>query len=190
MNWAGFSGAPGYTNLHFLLADTPTGTQLSETVTKVRTFFNAWGSFIPNGVSINFPSEIEQFDTNSGVLEGSFSVTPGAVVNGAASTAPYSSASGACITWNTAAVVAGRRLRGRTFMVPLAPTSAFQSDGTLAVAGLVTMRSAAQALADDATGMPLVVWHRPTLGGTDGLAGVVTGASITDKTAVLRSRRD
>ena len=75
-------------------------------------------------------------------------------------------------------------------MVPLAPTSAYQSDGSLAVAGLASMQTASSALVNDATGMAFTIYHKPTPGGTDGYGATVTSASISDKVAVLRSRRD
>lgn len=190
MRWDGFSGAPGYTNLHFLLADTPTGTQLSETSAKVRTFFDAWKTLLPNIVQIGFPSEIEQFDTASGELEGSFAITAGATVQGTGGSAVFSSVVGACVNWKTDAVVNGRKLRGRTFMVPLQSLPSFDTTGSLGVAALITMRAAATALVNDTSGMPFVVWHRPSPGGTDGASGTVVAATVNDMTAVLRSRRD
>lgn len=190
MPWSNFPGAPGYTNFHFRLIGDITTELKDETMTKVRAFFQSWASFLPSGVTISMPSQFEEIDLATGELTGVESVTPAADVVGSASSAPYSPAVGACVTWDTQGFINGRRIRGRTFMVPLAPTSSFQSDGTLAVAGLTTMRAAAATLANATTGIALGVWHRPSPGGSDGTWSLVTGSNVIDKTAVLRSRRD
>jgi hypothetical protein len=188
--WDGFSGAPGYTNFHFLLADTPTGTELADSAAKIRTWFDALKAYLPNICTITFPAEIVQLNTETGELEGTYAITAPASVTGTGGTTAFSSATGVCVNWNTAAVVNGRRLRGRTFFVPCMPTATFQSDGTLGVGAQVAFQAASTTLADSTAGMPFVVYHRPTLGGSDGVAGPITSSSVNDKTAVLRSRRD
>ena len=189
MAWSGFSGAPGYTNFHFEGSDTPTQTQLDETAAKVRTFFQAFVTYLPTPLTITYPSEIEQFQTENGVLSQTWPIAPPANTVGTG-VGQYSSAAGACINWTTNTIVNGRRIRGRTFMVPLLPANAFQSDGTLAVAAVVAFNSAATGFRNNETGLPFVIWHRPSLGGVDGDAGPVTASSVSDMTAVLRSRRD
>jgi hypothetical protein len=190
MTWSGFSGAPGYTNMYFSAATAPTSTQLNETAAKVRAYFYAWRSFLPNAVTVNFPSEMEEFSTTNGELITSRAVTPGATVTGIGGSAVFSSAVGACVNWKTDTVVSGRKLRGRTFMVPLQSLPSFDTDGSLNPSSRLTMLSAAAALVADTTGLPFFIWHRPSPGGTDGAAGAVTATTINDKTAILRSRRD
>jgi len=190
MTWSGFSGAPGYTNLHFSAALTPTSTELSQTATKVHDFFYAWRSFLPNAVTINFPSELEEFSTTTGELVGTHGFTAPAAVVGTGGSAVFSSAVGACVNWKTNTVVNGRKLRGRTFMVPLQSLPSFDADGSLNPSARLTMLTACTNLMNDATGLPLFIWHRPSPGGSDGAAGSVTATTINDKTAVLRSRRD
>jgi len=189
MRWDGFSGAPGFTNLYFSAALEPTPTEKSDTMAKIRTFFDAFKTYLPNVVTISFPSTFEEFSTTTGELVDSHAVTPGATVTGTGGSAVFSSAVGACITWKTGLVINGRKLRGRTFMVPLQSLPSFDSNGTLGVAAKVAFESAAAGLIAGA-GLPLFVWHRPSPGGSDGQASAVTSASITDQTAILRSRRD
>lgn len=189
VRWDGFSGAPGYTNLHFSGTGTPTGTDLSDTSAKVRTFFDAFKTYLPNIVTLSFPSSLEEFDTGTGQLVASHSITPAAAVTGTGGSAVFSSAVGACINWKTDLVLNGRRLRGRTFMVPLQSLPSFDGNGTLGVAARVAFESAANALINNASGLPLFVWHRPPPGG-GGAASSVVAATVNDKTAILRSRRD
>lgn len=189
MTWNGWVGAPGYTNLHFSSAATPTGTELSQTMTKLHTFFDAFKTYLPNVVTIAFPTTFEEFDTASGTLEGAHAVTPASTVTGTGGSAVFSAAVGACINWKTALVINGRKLRGRTFMVPLQSLPSFEGNGTLGVTAQVAFESAAAALIAG-TGLPLFVWHRPDPGAGGGAASSVTAASVTDKTAILRSRRD
>ena len=94
---------------------------------------------------------------------------------------------GACVSWLTGGIVGGRRLRGRTFLVPL-HNSTYDTDGTF-TSGVLTALTAFQT-AMRAAG-PLAVWHRPTTpGGTDGTSYGVIGARVRDRVAFLSSRRD
>lgn len=91
----------------------------------------------------------------------------------------------AVVTWRT--TLANRRGRGRTFIGPL-PTGAIGSDGTLDTLELGQLRTAATALvgASSGIGVPgsIVVWSE-----ADGVGRDLTGSSVTDQCAVLRSRR-
>jgi hypothetical protein len=75
-------------------------------------------------------------------------------------------------------------------MVPLAATALDAGNGTIDNTALTTMRAAANTLHADGTNVRLVVWHRPSILGIDGGAYDVIGSSISDKTAILTSRRD
>jgi hypothetical protein len=188
MQWNGFSGAPGYTNLHFELGTTPTTTQLNDTLTKVRTFFNAIAPYMPTGVNITYPFIFEQFDAATGELAQTFPVTSPAPTSGA-STGNYASSTGACMTWSTGSIVNGRRLRGRTFLVPMG-TAGFASDGTLSAALVTAANTAAATLIASTSGLALNIWARPDPGAANGVIGAVTAGNMADRAAVLRSRRD
>lgn len=194
LTWQGFSGAPGYTNLHFITAEgqppgeAPPQADLDAIPVKVRTFFNAIAIYLPSGVSVGFPGLVDEFDTATGELLDTHNVPVSAVVNGSSS-GNYSSAAGACVNWHATGIVNGRRLRGRTFLVPLGAT-ALGNDGTLNDTARTNIQAAATVLADSTSGLDLAVWHRPTPAGNDGAAGTVASATVKDKTAILRSRRD
>lgn len=188
VRWGGFTGAPGFTNFHFG-AETPPPSQavLDATAVKVRAFFNTFATNFPSGLSISFPGEVDQLNTGTGALENVYNVPVQTVVTGSAS-GTYGAGVGACIAWTGFGLANGRRPRGRTFLVPLAPLS-FQTDGTLADTFRTNLVTAANTLADDTSGLPLMVWHRP-VSGVGGSSHQVVSASVTDKTAILRSRRD
>lgn len=186
--WSGFSGGPGYTNFHFLDPDPISQAGIDQTAARARTFWNAVKAFLPSTVTITEPTTFEEIDTGTGELLSENTWPGGAPLVGVL-VGNYSAAVGACISWNTIGIVNGRKLRGRTFLVPLG-SAAFDTAGTLKDADRTTMLNAANAFADASTGIDLAVWHRPQPNGSDGVAAGVTTANITDKTAVLRSRRD
>lgn len=187
MVWQGFAGAPGYTNLHFLNPDTPTQVALDETAVKVKTWLQTIAPYLPSTAAIGYPGTMDMLDTATGDLLDVFNIPVQAATQGASGSA-YSAAVGACVNWQAVGIVNGRRLRGRTFLVPLA--GAFAPDGTLDNSFRTTLLTASNTFANSTSGLDISVWHRPSPGGSDGAAGQVTAATITDKTAVLRSRRD
>lgn len=192
VNWSGFVGAPGYTNLYFEPvpeSDTITQPTVDAAVGKVQTFLGTWRQWLPTVVTTGVDSTVEELDEVTGALIGFWSATVAAPAGGSGSTA-FASPAGACISWGTQGVRNGRRVRGRTFMVPLA-SSAYDTDGTIHGTHLPVMRTAANTLHVDSNGARLVVWARPN--GSiipDGGAYDVITANITDKVAMLTSRRD
>lgn len=141
---------------------------------------------LPVGVAISVAGSGDTYDDATGTLVGSWTAAGAGSFNGEAAFNPAAGV-GACVTWNTGLIVNGRRLRGRTFLVPLA-TSAYDADGTLTASALTALQSFATALL--MTG-PMGVWHRPTTpGGSDGAASGVVSYRLRDKVAILTSRRD
>lgn len=175
--WSGFPGAPGYS----ILYATP-GAGISG---DVQAFFTAVRTELPSSVSITGPTGGDSIDPVTGTLTGTWSGGTGGTINGM-SAAVYAGPAGAVVTWLTDGIANGRRVRGRTFLVPLS-SSAYQTDGSLLAGSLTAIQSAANALVSSAAGN-LLVWHRP-VGGVGGSAHAVTGAKVSDRVAVLRSRR-
>jgi len=89
------------------------------------------------------------------------------------------------VRWNTDSIVGGRRLKGRTFLLPIESVN-YDSAGTLVTACLNNFQTAANTL--EAVGK-LLIWHRPQQGGSDGVVGPVTSATVPDRVAWLRTRR-
>jgi hypothetical protein len=93
----------------------------------------------------------------------------------------WSSPVGAVINWLSGSYVAGRQLRGKTFMVPLIGSQFDQ--GHLLAASKSEFQGSADALVLNA---PLMrIWSRKT-----GIVRPVSTALVPSKAVVLRSRRD
>ena len=184
--WSGFSGAPGYTNFHFNV-DSP-ATQAGAAAALVETFWKAVASRLPSIVRLDILPEAPEFSPGTGQMVDVHAFSAPAVISGTAAGA-YSSASGGLIHWFTNEVRNGRRLRGKTFLVPMT-ASAFGTDGALAVAHRTALEDAATALRSGAAAQ-LVIWGRPTARGAgDGVLAPVTSARVPQMQAVMRSRRD
>lgn len=189
MRWNGWPGSPGYTNFHLMQPELDTTLALRDAAaTRVRNFFQAFINYIPAPVTITYPSEMEVFDTTTGELLRTEPIT-GLSATVCGGTGNWSAAAGACINWSTSLVVNNRKLRGRTFIVPLA-SSVFSTDGTLSDSPRGNMLIAAQALISEQNNFVLGIWRKPSATVPTGSAAQVASASINDKTAVLRSRRD
>lgn len=194
--WSGFTGAPGYSNFHFttdggfwdggLLGD---GAQQAAegAATRVFTAFSGMRSRIPAGVRIAVQNEAQILNSDTGEIIG-FAEVEGQAVVGSGTAGGYSAASGAVVNWRTNDYRAGRRIRGRTFLVPLAGAS-YEADGTLATEARTSIQGFADEMITGAGAAELGVWSRPQ-NGAGGVFATVTGANVPDMAAVLRSRRD
>lgn len=191
--WTGFTGAPGFTVHHFrdFGGVDPVLSDAQAAVDKVDAFWIALMGLYPNPVGVTVQADVEAIDETNGVLQYILSTTPDPIHQGTGggSTA-YAAALGAVVSWTTAGIRNGRRVRGRTFLVPLLST-AFQNDGTLATTAVSTINTAATTFRDLTGIVDLAIWARPTApGATDGVAHAVTTHNTPDMGAVLRSRRD
>lgn len=176
--WSGFLGAPGYTNFYFTLPGIDPG--------NVFDFFAAQAGSFPTGLTIEVPNQGDTIDEATGNIINGWAGAGGGVVTGTAGASAPGGA-GMCINWHTDSVVNGRRVRGRTFMVPLSADS-FEADGTPSALRVNFMKTQADALITNSAG-EFVVYHRP-VGGVGGSAHVVTRSAIRDRSALLRTRRD
>jgi len=189
VNWSGFPGAPGFTNLYAettdpLLAGAETWTQAIDDM------ITHWANTLPAGVTIQVNPEVETVDDIDGTLLDILTVSGSLPAHGGALGGLYAGASGWCIDWLTTGAVFGRRRMGRSFVVP-ASTEIYQTDGTIAAATLTEQRAAATAYVG-AAGTNPGIWVRPKAGpgGHAGQFVNATAARVPDLAAVLRSRRD
>lgn len=184
--WSGFRGAPGYSNFFFQGQSADEEDALAH-AQAVQAFFTSASRWMPSGLSISIQPIASNVDETNGQTVGEVDFEPPASVSGG-SEATYSAASGAVVNWNTTAYRNGRRVRGRTFLVPLA-SDAYDAQGDLNAAVINDIRDGAQALIANPGPVPMVVWSRP-VNGAGGQIAPVTSASVPDLGAVLRSRRD
>lgn len=179
--WTTPGGGTGFSVLHFDIATSGATAQIA--ANHCRTFYDAIKSVIPNDVTFSFPSEWRDLDDAGNLLQIR-PITPPASVVGTVATG-FSRAAGARIDWATGAVVGGRLLRGRTYIVPIGASS-FDIDGLLGSATILQLKTAADALiSNNAVGLPLKVWSRKHVQSVS-----VTGSSVPTKGAILRGRRD
>lgn len=200
--WTGFVGSPGYSNFYFGGPDASsfwTTEVADQCADKVEAFFSGVAGLLPPAVRVAVRGEAEILEPAQGKLQTFISAGARGVVMGSAQASGYSAASGVVVTWRSNGVVANRRARGRTFLVPAA-NGAYDLDGTLQQSTMTTLQTAANALIVPNGEVKLGVWARPheqrvnkkgeIIPARDGSWHEITSASIPDKTAVLRSRRD
>lgn len=173
------------TVLHYSASD-----NAAPPVAAIRAAFDAAKGLFPTSLVINVPGEGDKIDDTTGNLAGVWSASQPAPVAGVGSDF-FAAGVGCCIGWNTGGIVSGtkgpRKLRGRTFLVPLS-TANYDQQGTILTGALGVADALAAAL--QAAG-PLAVWHRPTApGASDGNSYGVISHRVRDKVAFLSSRRD
>ena len=189
--WSGFVGGPGYTNLYFRdFTEGPTDQGMADgAVAKVAAFNTVLKDYLCSGVTLTIDPMVDRLEETTGELVGFFTTAPGVAKVGG-DTGNQAAGVGACISWTTGGVRNGRRIRGRTFLVPIA-TNYYATDGSLSTTFLTALRAAAITLSGSVGSGDLGVWSRPSgPGASDGVWYVVTASSIRDKVAVLTSRRD
>jgi hypothetical protein len=182
----GFTGAPGWIRMKFL--GSLNASDANTAAANFRTFLNSVASNMPTGSSISFDSAVAIYD-DDGTQTGEVTLGSVPVVINGGSAAAYAGGSGAVVNWVTNAFHLGRKVRGRTFLVPLT-SAAFQADGTLAATFQTTLQAAATAFATSSP-TPVILSQKPSgSGGVSSLVTVVTGGTVPDRSAILRSRRD
>lgn len=184
--WSGFTGAPGYTNLYFRNSGL-VQTAVNNAVDAVFNLLEDVAPYEGNDVTWTISSEVKEVDETTGDLIAlhSPSSTPTPVVGAMNDLGPIPA--GLCVSWGTNGVHDGRRVRGRTFFVPLG-FLAWEGDGTPASGTMTAFRAAATAFKDD-SGSEFVIWARPAPG-VPGAAYEVVSATVRDRAAILTSRRD
>lgn len=196
MRWTGFPGAPGYSNFFFstdggfwdggIIGDNAQAAA-EDAALSVNTAFGRITNLLPAGVTISREAEAPVIDSATGETVGLIDL-PGTPAREGAGTGGYSGPSGAVVNWRTTDYRFGRRIRGRTFLVPL-DGSAYEDDGTLTDDALSDLRGFGNDIIDVGGGTEFGVWSRPR-NGSGGVFATVTGSNVPDLAAVLRSRRD
>lgn len=189
VTWAGLAGGPGVSTHFFDTSATPP-------LAQIRAAYAGLSNLIPNQVTIQVQNAGDQIDAATGKIVGDWAGTAVAAVT-SASSGSFSPACGAVVDWRSSVIVNNRRLRGRTFIVPLLSV-AFSTAGQLTPAALTTLQTFATGLMPG-TGPAMQLWARPvaaTKGNPTpkaprpGSSSIVVSNSIPNMTAILRSRRD
>lgn len=185
--WSG-PGGPGYSNLDLSGGiGEVTDSNLNDVGTAWRAYFTTLLGYLPNDWAVSLSSEVLVIEDSTGQLTTTRSIsTAGASQTGTAS-GTWAGAVGVCTRLSTEETINGRRLRGKTFFVPAAPSVAFDSDGTLNGTCITDFTSATTTLhaALATEGVDRCVYSP-----THRLMRDVSGFTVLDRSAVLRSRRD
>lgn len=189
--WQGFTGAPGYTRFNF--AELANGSAVQAAVNAVRTLMSTLAPNMLTTWSIAVQSLVQHHDLATGVLTGEATAgTPPVAINGStASTTAYAGGSGLVLNWITGQFWNGRKVRGRTFLVPA--VGVYSSDGTITPTVVTNWQNAGGVFAAT-SGVTPVVWAKKFTD-TDppvqqaGAAFSITGALVPDRAAQLRTRR-
>lgn len=185
--WTGFQGGPGYTHWYGI-SDGDSGAAAAALAVRMRAFFDGIKGLIPTNVDIKVQRVYQVINDVNGNITSEAQLAADPVLVSGTAAGVYSAASGAVMNWETGHFNAnGRRVRGRTYLVPLSST-AMENDGTLSSTAFNALQAAGTA-ALGGTGS-LGVWTRPSPGGSDGTFNIAISALIKDKVAVLTSRRD
>lgn len=188
--WDGFPGAPGYSNFYFasgLLDGGLLGDESRQFGLRVRNAFAGMAAALPSSVRIEIDQDAVVLDSDTGVAQEFVSMDAIDDVSGQTND-DFAGPVGAVVTWRTNDLRNGRRIRGRTFLVPLASVC-FESDGTLDSTWRDTINDFAEDIRGDAGEGDFGVWSRP-VNGSGGVFASVVAHSVPDMAAVLRSRRD
>lgn len=190
VSWTGLVGGTGYSFFY-----TSTAVDISGVISPL---FDAIKAFFPGPLVWKFPGLYRELDETNGQLTN---VVQGADAGSVAATGTnaYIPQAGAQIRWNTSGFPHGRRVVGRTYLVPL-HSSYYGINGLITSTTANTINAAADALRSRAGG-ELSVWHRPILEKNPdptlpdivkrpGSRWPVTGTVCPTKSATLNSRRD
>jgi hypothetical protein len=182
----GFHGAPGYTTFYFEGASEEDRDAACEDALAFWTEAQHW---FPSSWHAAFAAEHRVVDDVTGELLD-LHPTPescAGTLTGSDGANRYAAGpAGACLSWSTNTINWSRRVRGRTFLVPVGG-SAIGTDGTLDTGGLNGMVTHGGILIAQTTSV-FGIWSRPRnkLGGKFAPA---TAVHVKDQAAVLRSRR-
>lgn len=184
---AGFPGAPGWTTFYFNGEDP---TALANHFRWAREYLTSISGLFPAQWSAAVQAEGRLLQTVTGDLDTTTTIPADGTGNAVTGTDPSgafgSGASGVCISLTSTGVNRTRRVRGRTYIVPVS-SGVYGPDGTIADAFLGPLRTGFQTLFTEVRAPGVYSRPRLRLGGA---WFPVSTIRISDKAAVLTSRRD
>ena len=186
----GFPGAPGVITMYALDAGV--------FVADLENFWTTAGTLFMADVTLQVENAGDIIDDTTGVITGAWTSGVFPVSHGTG-TGNYAAPAGVLIEWMTSTILDGRRIRGKSFIVPVGLPN-FTPAGQVDASVVANLTANGVTLV---TGTPgnMVIWHRPrkaraataTLPARAARPGghaLVTGVRVSPKVTVLRSRRD
>lgn len=180
--WSGFPGSPGYTNL-YAEVDTTAGERAQDLSDSWRAFLATVNGFLPSDAHLLILPTYAVINDATGLITAEGTISSAAAVVDGNNGGAYAGNVGYCLEWGTADFIDGRRLKGRTFMVPA--VGCFDTDGTIESSAVQNLAGAATSFIAGA--MINVVWHRP-VNGAGGSSSEINSVVVRDRAAILRSR--
>lgn len=194
--WSGAAIGSGVTTLAVGNSASWTVSQVDSARSSLNTFFSGIQGYLPDDVTINIPAAVMLVDELDGEQVGELTGTTTVNARVGTSTASFANGVGVSIQWNADQFVSGRRVRGRTFLVPL-DAGIFDVDGTVDAAAVTAINNAATGLRTNLASVNggLQVWSRPRAAteaapARTGSLHPVVSNSVADKASWLRTRRD
>lgn len=203
--FAGFVGGPGLMTNYFM--DLGGGgsphDQAVLAADRVKNSLDASTGLWPDFVTWNRDTQVDRITDETG-LTISTETVPAWGFHGTGGANQGPSPTGLLVRWNTAAYLAGRLLRGHTYLVPIIAGQDSNGSPNSSQLGVAAAFAGSMLDAGLVPELQLAVWRRPrpaTAVGPGRPAGparaarigdssVVTGFVVPDKFTVLRSRRD
>lgn len=194
----GWPGAPGITTHYYTRSGvTAWNSHAPNIIANILSAYGDLKPILPSSFAFEVLGEYDVCEDSTGEILYSGSVSSaGDIGTGSDQYAPL--VTGIVCTWRTTGVVAGKHVRGRTFLVPV-HIDVPDTDGTPTAAALAAVAAYAANMISTPTNTDLVVWARPkqAVPHTDpktytrfGSVHSITHATVKDTFAVLRSRRD
>lgn len=167
---------------HVLSGAASDATSRTAMAAALRAFLNTFAAQYPPGTSWSFPSESATINPSTGEVTQWNVLTPPATINGSAS-GSYAAGVGFRVDWLSTGIQNGRRVKGRTYIVPAVT---FESNGTVTESVRTSALTAAGNLitALNTAGHDLVVYSKVAQA-----AYPVQGALVPDRVAWLRTRK-
>lgn len=180
--WTGFVGAPAYSS-HYFYGDPLSTSTAQDYVSAVSTFWNSIVGGMPSTAHFSVTPDVQILDEASGHLVRVETTTP-PTQTATGNNGPYAAGVGCSVIWNTAIVHRGKRLRGRSFIIPLSGGS-YDGNGNILDTLVTAYRTAAGILAAQAG---FGVYGRP-VSGAGGVWSQATGGTMKDQVSWLTTRR-
>lgn len=166
--------------------------------TTLHDLWDALKSHIPIECTYQVEPGGDLLEDTTGALTGAWSAAAVAPVTGTHN-ALMSALSGAQIEWLSATILDGKRMRGRSFIVPLGGND-YTGSGSIGTTAVTAIKAAADTFQLAEAG-GFCIWHRPrkakaatayhpAVTARAGGHGMVTSTRVPSKCVVLKSRRD
>ena len=179
IGWSGVAlEGPGVTTLYF-------DSSRSGWNQRLETMLNSLKTQFPTGVTWRMENSGDLIDSATGALVGAWTDGSGVTINCSAA-GFYTRGVGFRNTWNTAAIVRNRHVRGSSFWAPCV-AGVWGANGLMTTASNNAVQTALRNMVNGDPGA-LLVWSRPN-NGTNGVASPVVDVALSENPSWLRSRR-